>query len=147
MLDPGVTAKSKVTFNLDKLIGTKFHNGITITMADVVGYIALIYELCYNYAALEPRISGNTLPWLETIKGWEFDDENKRMTVYVDYWHFDPNYIGAWASIGFGNPIEIHVVSFELALDRRSETRLVLYRRSGWTTLSLVIGDPNNHLD
>lgn len=137
----GVKAKSAVAFDLSKLIGTKFHNGVTITMADLVGYIALIYELVYDptYSALEPRISSNTKTWLDTIKGWVFDDANKRMIVYVDYWHFDENYIGSWAAVSPGNPLEIHVASFELALDRRSETNIVLYRRSGYETLSLVV--------
>jgi peptide/nickel transport system substrate-binding protein len=137
----GVYATSMVVFDLSKMIGTKFHNGITITMADYVGYVALLYELVYDpaYSSLEPRISGNTKPWLDTIVAWEFDDENKLMTVYVNYWHFDEDYIGAWASIGFGNPLEIHVATFELALDRRSETGLCLYQTRVCPGISLVV--------
>ncbi|MEM0099748.1 MAG: ABC transporter substrate-binding protein [Desulfurococcaceae archaeon] len=137
----GVKARSKVIIDLSKFIDAKWHNGMKITMADIVGYVALIYEIVYNpvYSALEPRIASNTKPWLDTVKGWEFNDQAKTMTVYVDYWHFDEAYIGAWAVVTPINPIEIHVASFELALDRRNETNIVLYRRSGYETLSLVV--------
>jgi peptide/nickel transport system substrate-binding protein len=137
----GVYATSAVTFDLSKMIGTKFHNGITITMADYVGYVALLYELVYDpaYSGLEPRISGTNKPWLDTIVAWEFNDEAKTMTVYVNYWHFDEDYIAAWASIGIGNPVEIHVATFELALDRRSETGLCLYQTAICPGISLVL--------
>jgi len=139
---PGKQATSMVVFDLSKLVGTKFHNGITITMADVVGAIALTYELTYDptYSSLEPRLAGSTKQWLDTVVAWEFNDQAKTMTVYVDYWHFDENYIASWAVAGpANNPLEIHVASFELALDRRQETKIVLYRRSGFETLSLVV--------
>uniref|UniRef100_A0A7C2FPY9 ABC transporter substrate-binding protein n=1 Tax=Thermosphaera aggregans TaxID=54254 RepID=A0A7C2FPY9_9CREN len=137
------TAVSKVVFDLSKYIGAKWHNGREITMADLIGYIAMIYDLVYDeyYSTLEARIVSNTKPWLDTVKGWEFDIQNKRMTVYVDYWHFDENYIASWATVTPINPIEIHVATFELALDRRNETNLVLYRRSGYQTFSLVYPD------
>lgn len=139
---PGKQATSMVVFDLSKLVGTKFHNGITITMADLVGAIALQYELVYDptYSSLEPRIAGNTKQWLDTVVAWEFNDQAKTMTVYVNYWHFDENYIASWAVAGpANNPLEIHVASFELALDRRDETKIVFYRRSGFETLSLVV--------
>ena len=138
---PGVKAKSKVVIDLSKFIDAKWHNGMRITMADIVGYIALWYEITYDpaYSALEPRVASNNKPWMDTIKGWEFNDQAKTMTVYVDYWHFDENYIGAWAVVTPINPLEVHVASFELVLDRRNETNMVFYRRSGYETLSLVV--------
>ncbi len=134
------TAVSKVVFDLSKYIGAKWHNGVEITMADVIGYVAMIYDLVYDdyYKTLESRIVSSTKPWLDTVKGWEFDVQNKRMTVYVDYWHFDENYIASWATVTPINPLEIHIATFELALDRRNETNLVLYRREGYQTFSLV---------
>ncbi|MEM0378669.1 MAG: ABC transporter substrate-binding protein [Thermosphaera sp.] len=139
----GTTAVSKVVFDLSKYLDAKWHNGIQIKMADIIGYIAMIYDLVYDpyYKTLESRIVSNTQPWLDTVKGWEFDAVNKRMTVYVDYWHFDENYIASWATVTPINPLEIHVATFELALDKRNETNLVLYRRSGYQTFSLVYPD------
>jgi len=136
----GTQATSKVVFDLSKLIGAKFHNGITISWADVIGYLAYLFDLVYDptYSSLEPRISSSTMPWADTIKGFEFDFNNKRVTVYVDYWHFDENYIASWASFSIGNPIEIHAATFELALDRRSETNYVLYQKKGYEWFSLV---------
>uniref|UniRef100_A0A7J3ZKD6 Uncharacterized protein n=1 Tax=Fervidicoccus fontis TaxID=683846 RepID=A0A7J3ZKD6_9CREN len=60
------------------------------------------------------------------------------MTVYVDYWHFDENYIASWASMSVANPVEIHQATFELALDRRDETKYVLSERAGYEWFSLV---------
>ncbi|MEM1510294.1 MAG: ABC transporter substrate-binding protein [Thermofilaceae archaeon] len=139
----GTTAKSKVVFDLSKYIGAKFHNGITISMADVVGAIAYTFDLVYDpvRSKLEPRIVSISKPALDTIKGYEFDVTNKRVTVYVDYWHFDENYIADWASVGVTNPVEIHQVTFELALDRRDETRYVLYQRALYEWFSLVYPD------
>ncbi|MEM0057127.1 MAG: ABC transporter substrate-binding protein [Candidatus Geothermarchaeota archaeon] len=139
----GTTAKSKVVFDLSKYIGAKFHNGITISMADVVGAIAYTFDLVYDpvRSKLEPRIVSLSKPALDTIKGYEFDVANKRVTVYVDYWHFDENYIADWASVGVTNPVEIHQVTFELALDRRDETRYVLYQRARYEWFSLVYPD------
>jgi len=136
----GKQATSKVVFDLSKLIGAKFHNGITIGWADVIGYLAYLFDLVYDpkYSSLEPRISSSSKPWADTIKGFEFDFNNKRVTVYVDYWHFDENYIASWASFSIGNPIEIHAATFELALDRRNETNYVLYQKKSYEWFSLV---------
>jgi len=136
----GTQATSVVVFDLSKLIGKKFHNGITIGWADVIGYLAYLFDLIYDptYSSLEPRISSSNKPWADTIKGFEFDFKNNRVKVYVDYWHFDENYIASWASFSIGNPIEIHAATFELALDRRSETNYVLYQKKGYEWFSLV---------
>lgn len=140
---PGTTAKSRVVFDMSKFIGAKFHNGITISMADIVGGLAYTFDLVYDpvRSKLEPRIVSLSKPSLDTVKGYEFDVANKRIIVYVDYWHFDENYIADWASVGVVNPVEIHQVTFELALDRRDETRYVLYQRVGYEWFSLVYPD------
>jgi len=137
------TATSVVVFDLSKLIGAKFHNGITIGWADVIGYLAYLFDLIYDptYSSLEPRISSSSQPWADTIKGFKFDFDNKRVAVYVNYRHFDENYIASWASFGIGNPIEIHAATFELALDRRNETNYVLYQKKGYKWFSLVWPD------
>jgi peptide/nickel transport system substrate-binding protein len=136
----GTKATSKVVFDLSKVIGTKFHNGITISMADVVGAWAYTFELTYDpvRSTLESRLASNNKAWADTIKGLEFDATNKRVTVYVDYWHFDENYIASWASLSVVNPVEIHQATFELALDKRNETKYVLYQRKGYEYFSLV---------
>ncbi|MEM4825037.1 MAG: ABC transporter substrate-binding protein [Desulfurococcaceae archaeon] len=139
---PGTKATSKVVFDLSKVIGTKFHNGFTITWSDVIGYLALYFDLIYDptYSKLEPRIVSSSKPTLDMIKGLEFDIARNRLVVYIDYWHFDENFIASMASIfGFGNPLEIHVATFELALDRRAETRYVLYEITGYKGISLVV--------
>ncbi|ACL10723.1 Predicted solute binding protein [Desulfurococcus amylolyticus 1221n] len=139
----GTQATSKVIFDFSKLIGAKFHNGITISWADVIGFLAYMFDIVYDptYSSLETRISSSSKPWANTIKGFEFDFNNKRVTVYVDYWHFDENYIASWASFSPVNPVEIHAVTFELALDRRNETNYVLYQKKNYEWFSLVWPD------
>ncbi|MCC6004409.1 MAG: ABC transporter substrate-binding protein [Thermofilum sp.] len=140
---PGTTAKSKVIFDMSKFVGAKFHNNITISMADIIGGIAYQFDLIYDpqRSKLEARLAANSKPWADTVKGFEFDLTNKRITVYVDYWHFEESYIASWASIGVANPVEIHQATFELALDRRAETKYVLYQRAGYQWFSLVYPD------
>ncbi|AFK51823.1 LPXTG-motif cell wall anchor domain protein [Thermogladius calderae 1633] len=139
----GTKATSMVIFDLSKLVGTKWHNGMTITMADVVAAWAYAFDITYDskYSALEPRIASNLKPTLDLIKGLVFDAQNKRLIVYIDYWFFDTNYIAAMATLGIANPLEIHTVTWQLALDQRNQTSLVLYQRKGYQWFSLVYPD------
>jgi peptide/nickel transport system substrate-binding protein len=140
----GTKATSMVIFDLSKLIGTKWHNGMTITMADVAAVWAYSFDIAFDpvYSSLEPRIASNLQPTLSLIKGLVFDAQNKRLIVYIDYWFFDTNYIASMAAAaGVANPLEIHTVTWQLALDQRNQTNLVLYQRKGYQWFSLVYPD------
>ncbi|WP_440059798.1 ABC transporter substrate-binding protein [Thermogladius sp. 4427co] len=139
----GTKAASMVVFDLSKLVGTKWHNGITITMADVAATWAYAFDITYDpvYSSLEARISSSLKPTLDMIKGLVFDAQNKRLVVYIDYWFFDTNYIASMATLGIANPLEIHTVTWQLALDQRNQTNLVLYQRKGYQWFSLVYPD------
>jgi peptide/nickel transport system substrate-binding protein len=140
----GTKATSMVIFDLSKLIGTKWHNGMTITMADVAAVWAYSFDITFDpkYSSLEPRIASNLQPTLSLIKGLVFDAQNKRLIVYIDYWFFDTNYIASMAAAaGVANPLEIHTVTWQLALDQRNQTNLVLYQRQGYQWFSLVYPD------
>ncbi|MEM0453654.1 MAG: ABC transporter substrate-binding protein [Sulfolobales archaeon] len=93
-----VTALSKVTFDLSKLIGSKWHHGITITWADILFPIYQAYDMTYNEtkAAVEGSIAASNKEVLPMYKGFRIVGD-KYLEVYIDYWHFDENYIAEMA--------------------------------------------------
>jgi len=118
----GVTAKSKVTLDFSKLLGSKWHDGTTITWADIVGYLALLFDIAYNptKSTLESSISTLLRPGLQPIKGYVFHWDTGKVDVYLDYWHFDPNYIADYAIFSPSVPIELDIIEFYLAFDLKT---------------------------
>ncbi len=140
----GVTAKSKVEFDLSKLIGTKWHHGITITWADVIAAWGYLWELAYDTekSSLESSIAATQKPWFDTIMGVVFDKDNNKLIVYVDYWHFDDNYIAQYAVLGISNPVELHEAMFVLAFKEKSYALSSTRSRSeGIPQLNLILPD------
>jgi len=99
-----VNATSKVVFDLSKYIGTKWHHGQTITWADVLFSIYQHFELAYD--AEKSVIESSTSALLQEIfsiyKGLRIVDDT--LEVYLDYWHFDPDYIADYADLIGGDP-------------------------------------------
>ena len=95
----GTQAVSKVTFDYSKYFSSKWHDGQPITLADAVYSIAQEFDISYdqNKEQIETAIAATSRPYLDTFKGFRFSDDGK-VEVYVDYWHFDPNHIAAYAS-------------------------------------------------
>jgi len=118
----GVTAKSKVTLDFSKLLGSKWHDGTIITWADIVGYLALLYDITYNQTKsnLEGSISQTLAFWLPPFKGFVFHWDTGKVDVYLDYWHFDPNYIADYAIFSPSVPIELDILEFYLAFDLKT---------------------------
>jgi peptide/nickel transport system substrate-binding protein len=104
----GTTAKSVVKYDMSMFIGAKWHDGINITWGDILAAWALWFDLVYNNskASFETPISGPNKPFFDTIKGLRIVPENNTLEVYVDYWHFDPNYIADYAALTPINPAE-----------------------------------------
>lgn len=83
----GVNATTKVTYDLSKYLGTKWHDGSTITWADVLYFTASVWD-----ASLDESKHG-LFPdfWVDdfkALKGLRMIDGN-RMEVYSDKWSFD----------------------------------------------------------
>jgi len=93
----GVTAKSKVTFDLSKYIGSKWHNGQPITWADVLYAISQAYEIAYDpkKSAIESSIAATLSEQLKPFKGYRI--VGNCLEVYLDYWHFCEDYIAEYA--------------------------------------------------
>lgn len=116
---PGTTAISKVTFDLSSFIGAKWHDGTPITWGDVLANLALWFDLVYNStkASRESAIAGPNKPYFDTLKGFRIDEAGKKLEVYVDFWHFDPNYIADYAAIIPFNPAELLYIQNVLVFD------------------------------
>ena len=95
----GTQATSKVTFDYSKYFSAEWHHGIDITMADVLYSIYQGFDLAYDddKSKVERALAVTARPFLDTFKGIRVLDEN-RLEVYVDFWHFEENYIASYAS-------------------------------------------------
>ena len=95
----GTKSTSKVTFDYSKYFSAEWHHGIPITMADVVYSIYQSFDIAYDTkkSKVERALAVTARPYLDTFKGFRLLDEN-RLEVYVDFWHFEDNYIASYAS-------------------------------------------------
>jgi peptide/nickel transport system substrate-binding protein len=96
----GITATSRVTFDFSKYFVSSFHHGQQITVADVMYPLAQTFEFAYDEqkVQIETAIGITARPYLETFRGFRLLQDD-RLEVYVDYWHFEPEYIASYASI------------------------------------------------
>jgi len=103
----GVTATSKVTFDLSNYIGKKWHDGQTKTWADVLYGIHNIFEISYDAtkSAIESSTANTYAVILEPFIGFKIDVANDNLEVYLDFWHFSDDYIADYADmIGWQPP-------------------------------------------
>lgn len=124
----GVTAKSKVVFDLSKYVGSKWHNGQPITWADVLYAIYQAFEIAYDpvKSSIESSIAATLSETLKLFKGFRIVDE-KYLEVYVDYWHFSDDYIAEYAVIPGGHyPWELLAAMYKVVF----EDKAAMYSRS-----------------
>jgi peptide/nickel transport system substrate-binding protein len=117
----GTTAVSKVTFDYSKYLGSNWHDGQPITLADAVYSIAQGFEMAYDpdKAKIETALAVTARPVLETFKGYRLTEDDQ-LEVYVDYWHFDDNHIAAYASpVSFDMPWELKAAMDRLVFEER----------------------------
>jgi peptide/nickel transport system substrate-binding protein len=93
----GVKATSVVTLDFSKYLGSKWHDGTTITWADLLWGMYAWYDLAYNpdKASLEGALASQIKSIVEPVRGYRIVGNN--LEVYLDYWHFDSNYIASFA--------------------------------------------------
>jgi len=118
----GRSATSVVIFDLSKLIGYQWHHGVNITWADILGYIALLFDATYNKtkADIEPKIASTNKPIYDTIVAFRPLINENKLEVYVNYWHFDLMYIADYAAFAFYVPFEIELVQAYLGYDKQT---------------------------
>ena len=112
---------SKVTFDYSAYTDSPWHHGQPITMADAVYSIAESFDRAYDpdKARIEIALAVTARPFLETFQGFRLTDDD-RLEVYVDFWHFDQNYIGSYASpAGFDMPWELYAAMDVVVFEQR----------------------------
>lgn len=117
----GVKARSKVTFNYANYLNSKWHHGQRVTMADIIYSIYQSFDLTYNpdKSKIEYAIAAVNKPYLEVFRGFNMVNETA-LEVYLDYWHFDPNYIAEYASLtGVSMPWEVMAAMDTLVFEKR----------------------------
>jgi peptide/nickel transport system substrate-binding protein len=117
----GVEAVSKVTYDYSKFFSANFHHGQQITMADLLYALYQSFDMSYNpeKAKIETVMAVTARPTLETFRGFRVVDET-HIEVYADFWHFDDNYIAAYATpSGVGTPWELLYTLDELVFKQR----------------------------
>ncbi len=120
-VNQNTTSTSRVTFDYSKYFQSKWHHGETITMADVVYPIARLFDMVYDEdkSQIEFSIATTSEPFTDTIKGFRILDDN-RLEVYVDYWHFQEEYIAQYSNIsGVSMPWEVNAAMDHLVFNVR----------------------------
>lgn len=95
----GVKATSKVVFDLSNYLGDKWHHNVTIGWADILYSLQQVYEIAYDTtkSGLESTTAAQLKQILPQFKGYKIAATDNTLTVYVDFWHFDDNYIADYA--------------------------------------------------
>ncbi len=117
----GSQATSKVTFDYTKFVGSNWHHGQSITMADIIYNLYQTFDLTYNEdkSKIEFATATVTKPYLDTFKGFKIVDD-KTLEVYLDYWHFVPEHIAEYAHpISISMPWEVLAAMDNLVFDKR----------------------------
>ena len=117
----GVTAVSKVVYDYARYFQAPFHHGPAISMADVVFGLQHGMDISLNpdKALIETVIATTARPYWETVKGYRVLDA-QRIEAYVDFWHFEEDYIAAYAiPSSVGTPWELLYALDELVFQQR----------------------------
>ncbi len=117
----GTKATSKVTFDFSAYFSSNWHHGQPITMADVLYSIYHSFDMVYNEdkANIEFTIATISKPLLDTFRGFRVLDDNT-LEVYVDFWHFVPDYIASYATpTPLSMPWEVLAAMDEIVFSKR----------------------------
>lgn len=138
----GIKATSKATFDYTAYFTSKWHHGQPITMADVIYSIYQGFEMVYDKdkSKIEPAIAVTSKPYLDTFKGFKILDKN-RLEVYVNFWHFEKDYIAEYATpAGLSMPWEILASMDDLVfIDRKAAYSDTAAEKFNVPWLSLVM--------
>lgn len=120
-VDAGAQARSKVVFDYSKYFQASWHHGIPIDMQDVAFQLASLFERTYDAEKSRVEFVGAVTqrPLLDQFRGFEVLDDN-RIAVYVDFWHFEENYIASYASLtSLPVPWELQAAMDNLVFEKR----------------------------
>ena len=118
----GTEATSRVVFDYSKYFQSRWHHGAKITMADVLYGIHQEFESTYDEdkKQVEFVLAATRKPILDVFKGFRVIDKN-RLEVYLDFWHFEENYIASYANLtSLSMPWEVLAAMDELVYENRT---------------------------
>jgi len=139
----GEKAKSKVVFNYAKYVGARWHHGQPIKLADVLYIYAFLWDIANDpqKVARESGVASYVNSTMAIIKGIRILNDTA-IEVYIDYWHFDPNYIASQAVVTPDMSWEVYYATDQLVYTKQTYAA----SRSGATKynvpwLSLILKD------
>ncbi|MFA5080522.1 MAG: ABC transporter substrate-binding protein [Candidatus Paceibacterota bacterium] len=94
-LGSGSSATTKITFDLSKYIGTKWHDGSVISWTDILYSLYADQEFIHNEKWIP--IADMDAESINKIKAFRIADD-KHLEVYIDAWHFNKGMIVSQAS-------------------------------------------------
>jgi len=103
-------ATSKVVFDMSRFLGAKWHNGQTITWADLLGALALYLDAVYDpeKARIERAFVAVNKDGFDTVVAVRPVGNN--LEVYINFWHFEPAYIADWATWATSTTVPFELV-------------------------------------
>lgn len=114
------TATSKVTFDLKY---SNWHHGAMMNKNDILYAIYFLYEWGTKESeddqTYDPEYAATAQQFVNTLKGFRFIDDDT-IEVYVDYWHFDENYIADYAAIWSTTPWEIYAAMEDVVINNKA---------------------------
>ncbi|MEM2923417.1 MAG: ABC transporter substrate-binding protein [Candidatus Nitrosocaldus sp.] len=140
----GVKAKSKVTFDLKY---SKWHHGIMMDKNDILYAVYFLFEWGTKEGdddpTYDPEYTATAETVVNTFKGIRFIDDDT-VEVYVDYWHFDPNYIADYASVWTSMPWDVYAAMEKVVIDGKAAFSRSQANTKNIPWLSLIITDDAN---
>jgi peptide/nickel transport system substrate-binding protein len=91
----GSSATTKITFDLSKYIGTKWHDGSVISWTDILYSLYVDQESIHNEKWIP--IADMDAESINKIKAFRIIDD-KHLEIYIDAWHFNKGMIVSQAS-------------------------------------------------
>jgi peptide/nickel transport system substrate-binding protein len=135
----GVKATSKVTFDLTY---SKWHHGKNMDKNDILYSIYFVSEWGTNEGendeTVDPEYTSQAEQFVKTLKGFKFIDDDT-LEVYVDYWHFDKDYIADYATVWSALPWEIYTAMEKVVIDGKAAFSRSTANAKNIDWLSLII--------
>jgi peptide/nickel transport system substrate-binding protein len=115
-------ATSEVIIDVSKLVGYKWQDGEPITFADIVTWYAELLDIAFNpvKSSIESSLASTMKSTYSQFVAFEFLPKEKKIVVFINYWHFDPNYIANQAIIPIYVPAPIVLAEDYLAFVKKT---------------------------
>ncbi len=134
----GVKATSKITTEMTL---NNWHHGIPMSKQDFLYgiYFGQQWGLSTkDDPTFDPEYTSQAEPGAKLFKGIKFIGDNKA-EVYVDFWHFDQNYIADAGTVWAGFPWEINAAAEKVVVEKKAAYSRSLSRANKVPWLSLII--------